>query len=584
MMPTDKVSETEVEHPNASAIHPFDRYMSDVYARKNDDSFSIDPHAQERAGTEQNSLSDGVEISPAKSERLRAEIIARARDAEEREREATEKYKQIESKYRQEQALRRVAEQRAEELEEEYKQRLAAAQAADLTQLEMELALAETKVRLKQETEALRLTETALSKLKEDARAQSISSSRAIEEAENYIVELETSVNDLQVKAAALDEAERRLADLESRFREAQGKAAVTKSAEAAVAAAENRIAELETNLYELKEKAAAAVPMALALDKAEKRLTELEVGYRELDERAVAAESNALALEAELISTARNLGERTAIAESTSIALEEARTRIIELEISARESEKKAAVATQSAREMEMLTREAEALETEANKKREDAEARLELEIGMRMTAERKALALENKFKSELEMDWTRFKADLEEAEAAVKAREEAISQPGPEEADSQPEDLVQQLYTKLEEERRIRDEIERKLAESEARADSELTKSIFEAERRLAEMEAALRTANAGKAEADRKLAEFVSGTAELQEYFSAGVNPSDHDAAPAARKRSASLDADRAKSQRNNIKLVAGLVAATVLLAETLIYLLYLALKGF
>src|SRR5215471_3250508 len=127
MMPTDKGAEAEVEQSNASAIHPFDRFISDVYARKNDDPFSLDPHAQEGAGADAQSLSANGESSPGGSERLRAEIIARAREAEDRVREATERFKQVEAKLRQEQALRRLAEQRAEEIEEEYKQRLAAA-------------------------------------------------------------------------------------------------------------------------------------------------------------------------------------------------------------------------------------------------------------------------------------------------------------------------------------------------------------------------------------------------------------------------------------------------------------------------
>jgi hypothetical protein len=555
--------------------------MSDVYARKNNDSFSINPltqegaqeGARERAATEPSDLSDNGEISGARSENLRAEIIARAREAEDRTREAIEKYKQIESKLKQEQALRQLAEQRAEEIEEEYKQRLAVAQTADLLRLDTELTLAETKVRLKQENESLKLTETALNKVKEDARVQAQTSSRALEEAENYILELEVRINELQGKAVSLDEAERRVVDLESRFREAQGKAAVTRSAEAAVTAAENRIAELESVIQGLKEKIAAAVPIALALDKAEKRIAELEVGYREIDDRAVAAESNALALEAELISTARNLGERTAIAESTAIALEETRTHIIELEVSLRESDKKASGATQSARELELLMREAEAVAKDAEIKREDAETRLRLEIEMRMAAEQRSQALENKFKSELEMDWTRFKADIEEAEASVKAREDAISQTGV-------EDQIQQLHAQFEAEKRIRDEIERRLAESEAHADNEKTESIFEAERRLAETEAALKAANASRAEAERKLAEFVSGTSELQAYFSAGG--ADSDASLAAWKRSSPLSIGRAKSQKDNVKL-SGYVVAAVLLAETLIFLLYLGVKA-
>jgi hypothetical protein len=97
MMPTDKVTEAELEQPKASAIHPFDRFMKDVYARKNNDPFSSDPLMQERVGTESADLSDNGETSGARSDKLRAEIIARAREAEERAREATERYKQIEA-------------------------------------------------------------------------------------------------------------------------------------------------------------------------------------------------------------------------------------------------------------------------------------------------------------------------------------------------------------------------------------------------------------------------------------------------------------------------------------------------------
>jgi chromosome segregation ATPase len=194
-------------------------------------------------------------------------------------------------------------------------------------------------------------------------------------------------------------------------------------------------------------------------------------------------------------------------------------------------------------------------------------------LEIEMRMAAEQKAQALENKFKSELEMDWTRFKADIEEAEAAVKAREEAISQTGE-------EDQIQQLYAQLEAERRARNEIERRLAESESRADNEKSESIFEAERRLAETESALKAANASRAEAERKLAEFVSGTAELQAYFSAGG--ADPDAALAAWKRSSPLGGNRGMTRKEKINL-AGYVVAAVLLAETLIFLLVMGLKA-
>src|SRR5262245_12769127 len=109
MMPTDKVTEAETEHSDASAVHPFDRFISALYARKTDDMFSPEHPAHEETGTEPKSLSDYGESSQVGSERLRTEIISRAREAEERAREATERYKQIEAKLRQEQALRRVA-------------------------------------------------------------------------------------------------------------------------------------------------------------------------------------------------------------------------------------------------------------------------------------------------------------------------------------------------------------------------------------------------------------------------------------------------------------------------------------------
>jgi hypothetical protein len=538
MMPTDKVTEAEVEDSNASALKRFDRFMSSVYARKDEDPFSLEDSAHEGAGVEPHSLSDNGEATPAGSERLRAEIITRAREAEEREREATERYKQLEAKYKQELALRMLAEQRAQEIEEEFKQRLGSAQTADLLRLETELTLAETKARLKQETEALRLTETALSRVKEDARIQAQSSSRALEEAENYIAELEIR---LQENGVSLEEATRRFADLENNYRKVEVRAAIKESAEAAVEAAERRIAELEAR-------------------------------YREVEERAGAAESNSLALEAELISTARNLGERTAIAESTAIALEEAKRRIVELEVNVREGDKKVIAAGEAAQEMELLIREAGAREKEAEEKREDAEARLQLEVEMRLAAEQKARALENKFKSELEMDWTRFKADLEQAEAAVKAREVVIAQTSVDEAGRDPDERIQQLYMQLEAERQARSEIEMRLAESEAAADNERAKFNFDAERTLAEMEAALKAANVLRLEAERKLAEFVSGEADMKAYYSAAVRDT------AALKPSSGLWG----LSKENVKL-AGYVAVFLLLFEALIFLLYLTLMA-
>ena len=572
MMPTDKVTEAEVEPSNASAIQRFDRYISSVYPRTNDDPFSLEDSSREGAVVEPQSISDNEETSSGGSERLRAEIITRAREAEERAREVTERYKQLETQFKQEVALRLLAEQRAVDIEDEYKKRLGSAQSADLLRLDTELALAETKARLKQETETLRLTETALSRLKEDAKAQTQSSARALEEAENYIAELDARINNLQGKATSLEEAARRVAELDNNFRNAEERTEVTESAEEAVELAERRIAELETVVRDLKERAAAAGPSLIALGKAERRIAELEVGLRETQDKAVAAESNALAVEAELISTARNLGERTAIAESTAIALEETRRRIVELEIHIREGEKKVISAGEAAREMELLMREAGAREKEAELKREDIEARLQLEVQMRVVAEKRAQALENKFKSELEMDWTRFQADLEQAEAAVKAREVAIAHTGVEEVGLDPEEMIQQLYTQLEAERQARGEIEKRLAESEAVVNNEKAKFNFDAERKLAEMEAALKSVSALRAEAERKLSELTIENADMKAYYSVAIRDS------------AALKSSRGPLglSKEKVKLM-GYVAAVLLLFETLIFLLYLAVTA-
>jgi hypothetical protein len=573
MMPTDKVTEAEIEPSNASAIQRFDRYINSVYSRTNDDPFSLEDSSREGAGVEPQSISDNGDTSSVGSERLRAEIITRAREAEEREREATERYKQLEAKFKQEVALRLLAEQRAVDIEDEYKKRLGSAQSADLLRLDTELALAETKARLKQEIETLRLTETALSRVKEDAKAQSQSSARALEEAENYIAELETRINNFQGKATSLEAAARRVAELDNNFRNSEERTEITESAEEAVEFAERRIAELETVVRDLKEKASAAGPSLIALGKAERRIAELEVGLREIQDKAVAAESNALAVEAELISTARNLGEKTAIAESTAIALEEARRRIIELEINLREGDKKVNSAGEAAREMELLMREAGAREKEAELKREDIEARLQLEVQMRVAAEKRVQALENKFKSELEMDWTRFQADLEQAEAAIKAREVAIAQTGVEEVGLDPEEMIQQLYTQLEAERQARGEIEKRLAESEAVADNEKAKFNFDAERKLAEMEAALKAASALRVEAERKLSELTIENAEMKAYYSVAIRDS------AALKSSLGpLGLSKEK-----VRLLS-YFAAVLILFEALIFLLYLAVTAF
>jgi hypothetical protein len=218
------------------------------------------------------------------------------------------------------------------------------------------------------------------------------------------------------------------------------------------------------------------------------------------------------------------------------------------------------------------LLMREAGAREKEAELKREDIEARLQLEVQMRVVAEKRAQALENKFKSELEMDWTRFQADLEQAEAAIKAREVAIAQTGVEEIGLDPEEMIQQLYTQLEAERQARGEIEKRLAESEAVADNEKAKFNFDAERKLAEMEAALKAVSVLRVEAERKLSDLTIENAEMKAYYSVAIRDS------------AALKSSRGPLglSKEKVKLL-GYFAAVLLLFEALIFVLYLAVTA-
>src|SRR5262244_4009714 len=229
MMPEEKVEVIETTDSHTSAIHPFDRYMSDVLARKNENPPApASQYAwQSTAKPEPRWPSDNAAgETTSGSEKLGIEIIARAREAEARAREADERAKQIEAKFKQEQALRLLSEQLAAEIGEEYKQRLASAQVADFSRLELELALAESEAKLKQEAEARWLADTVLARTRDEARAAANSATLAAEEAEKRIVELEGELevrdHDLEERTVALKsatlawkEAERLIVELE---------------------------------------------------------------------------------------------------------------------------------------------------------------------------------------------------------------------------------------------------------------------------------------------------------------------------------------------------------------------------------
>src|SRR5262245_36485523 len=388
MTPEEKVEVPETTDSNDSAIHPFDRYMSGVYTRKaeNDPAPTSQPGRQAPANDEPHAHSDNVARETSSgSEKLRTEIIARAREADARARAAEEKVKQIEAKLKQEQALRLLADQRVVEIEQEYKQRLASAEGSDFSRLELELALAESEAKLKQEAEARWLADTVLARTRDEAKAAAKSAALASEEAEKRIIELE--------------------GELEALDRDLQERTNSLKSATLAWNEAERRVAELEN---------------------------ELTVSARAGAERAVAAEAAAL--------------------------------------------------------EIAPTNREAEARAKVAENKFEAAEARLQFEIERREAAERKIQSLENEFKSDLEMDWARFEADIEKAEAAVRVREEAIAKTSADRTRLEFQEMIQRLSAQLGAEQRTRNETERRLAESEANAERGKAKFNLASERRLA------------------------------------------------------------------------------------------------
>jgi hypothetical protein len=312
------------------------------------------------------------ESASGESERLRAEIIAKAREAETRAREAEEKFRQSEIKLKQEATLRLLAEQRVKEIEEEYSRRLTETQAGDLSRLEAEMARAEAEARVKQEAETRAMVEKKLAQTKAEA--------------------LSTSY--------ALEDAERKLAMADSRVRTAE--------------------------------------------------------------ERAKRAE--------------------------------------------------------EAVREAEALIREADALAREYEEKYKALEAGLQNEIELRTLAEQKALSIEEDFKRDLEADWSKFEADIVKAEAAIKAREESIARTSAEQARLETIELTQQLTTGIEAERQARIEAEQARDEAEAKLATAVTNAIAEVERNLAEAEA---RAAAIAAESERKLNEArAQAAAAIQE----------------------------------------------------------------
>jgi len=287
----EKVEVIETTDSHASAIRPFDRYLSDVLARKNENAPApASQYAwQATAQAEPRRPSDNAagETSSG-SEKLRTEIIARVREADapkhqeklKEMREALDRWMKEtkdlgaipEAKFKQEQALRLLSEQRLAEIEAEYKQRLASAQVAYFSRFELELALAESEARLKQESEARRLADTVLARTRDEAKASANAAALASEEAEKRIVELE--------------------GELEARDRDIEERTDAWKSATLAWHEAERRIAELEAEV------AVRAREEAIA----KRRLAEMAVALKDANYARAAAERKLAEVEREKI------------------------------------------------------------------------------------------------------------------------------------------------------------------------------------------------------------------------------------------------------------------------------------------
>lgn len=480
MIPTDKVNKSKADYSNRSSIHsfekPFERSRSAALARKPGNVVPLDRPAHEGGGAEVMSKandpaahpppalkfmgndktpvqSDQIRPEPIRpsgntgelslpgSERLRTEVITKAREAEARAREAEERYKQAEAGFKQEQALRLLAEQRVEEIRDEYNRQRAAAQAADFSRLELELILEDAEARIKQEAEARAMAEAALAQAKAEAGIE----------------------------------------------------------------------------------------------------------------------------------------------AQSAALALEESEARIAELGAATRAAEERAAAAEEVARKMESLMREAEAQTKNSEEKRRALETRIRNEIETRKAAEQKVQSLEREFKSDIEQEWAKFEADIELAEAAIKAREEAIAKASADQVRQELEEVIRRLLAQADAERQARiateqargkaeakaraeaearASAERKLIEAEANAVEEKIRINDEAERRIAEteaaMEAALIDAHVAKAETERKFAEAGGAAPEAIATSSDGAARKLAEAESKARKAETKLRVTKDKLLRAEAEL--------------------------
>ncbi len=349
-----------------------------------------------------------VESASGESERLRAEIIAKAREAETRAREAEEKFRQAEIKLKQESALRQLAEQRVREIEEEYSRRLTEAQAGDLSRLEAEMARAEAEARVKQEADARALVEKKLAQ----AKAEALSTAYALEDAERKIAMADSRVRTAEERAMRADEA---LREAESLIREA----------DALAREYEEKCQALEASLQSEIELKTLAEQKALSIEEDFKR--DLETDWAKFEADIAKAEAAIKAREESIARTSAEQArlETIELTQQLTTGIEAERQARIEAEQARGETEAKLAAAVAAAiaeAERKVAEAEARAAEIAEESERELDETRAQAAAAIR-EAERKVAETEAKAQKA-----ANARAERKLAEAEAKAAAEAM------------------------------------------------------------------------------------------------------------------------------------------------------------
>lgn len=520
--------------PGANTFNAVDREQDDEMELKTNAPANLQPTKRDWPPTEYESPqsfsavrdSNQVDSTSGESERLRAEIIAKAREAETRAREAEEKFRQSEIKLKQESALRLLAEQRVKEIEEEYSRRMTEAQAGDLSRLEAEMGRAEAEARVKQEADARALVEKKLAQTK----AEALSTSYALEDAERKLAMADSRVRTAEERAKRAEEATR---EAESLIRDAE---ALTREHE-------EKCQALEASLQSEIELRTLAEQKALSIEEDFKR--DLEADWAKFEADIVKAEA---AIKAREESIAKTSAEQARL---ETIELTQQLTTGIEAERQAR---------------------------IEAEQARDEAEARLAATVTEAVAEAKRKLA-----EAETRTTATAAEYELRLAETEANAAEIAAAfESKLNEAQTQTAAAIKEAERKLAEaetkaEIAANTKAKRKVAEAEAKAAAEAMANATEAEYKLSEAEAKAHNAESKLRETEEKLRRAEASLKKLLRKQGAAPNAASDQVAQASHslvtlkqtEESIALTTIEPILLRTKIKLVSYGVAITLLL---------------